>query len=67
MRLVIFGVSNLLSTILDCAIASGFTPTHKLMIGERALIAAGAVVIDDVPERAVVAGVPAAVKKTMSS
>lgn len=28
MRLVIFGVSNLLGTILDCALARGLTPSH---------------------------------------
>lgn len=38
--------------------------TERKKIGQQATVAAGAVVIDDVPDRTLVAGVPAKIKKT---
>ena len=45
------------------SIGMGATVIEELEIGEEATVAAGAVVIEDVPPRAVVAGVPAKIKK----
>ena len=47
-------------------VGSGATVMQELEIGPGALIAAGAVIIQDVPERALVAGVPGVFKKTLS-
>jgi UDP-2-acetamido-3-amino-2,3-dideoxy-glucuronate N-acetyltransferase len=41
-----------------CRIGGGVVLTPGVVIGEEAFIAAGAVVVRDVPERAVVMGVP---------
>lgn len=46
-------------------VGSGATVLPELEIGPEAYIAAGAVVIEDVPARALVAGVPARFKKTL--
>lgn len=46
-------------------VGMGATVIEELEIGPGAVIAAGAVIIRDVPERALVAGVPAKVKKTL--
>jgi sugar O-acyltransferase (sialic acid O-acetyltransferase NeuD family) len=46
------------------AIGIGATVIEDRRIGEGAYVAAGAVVLADVPDRALVAGVPAVVKKT---
>ncbi|MDR4938368.1 DapH/DapD/GlmU-related protein [Rossellomorea marisflavi] len=46
-------------------IGSGATILPGVTIGDRAVVAAGAVVTKDVPERTVVAGVPAKVVKTI--
>jgi len=46
-------------------VGSGATVLQELEIGPEAFIAAGAVVIEDVPARALVAGVPATFKKTL--
>lgn len=46
-------------------IGSGATLMHELVIGDGASVAAGAVVIKDVPERVLVAGVPAVAKKAL--
>jgi acetyltransferase-like isoleucine patch superfamily enzyme len=44
-----------------CRIGAGVVLTPGVVIGEEAFVAAGAVVVRDVPERAVVMGVPARV------
>jgi serine acetyltransferase len=50
--------------ILDNAlIGLGANVIEELLIGKGAVVAAGAVVISDVKERTLVAGVPAIVKK----
>ncbi|MGZ4272978.1 MAG: N-acetyltransferase, partial [Solirubrobacteraceae bacterium] len=41
-----------------CRVGGGVVLTPGVVIGEEAFIAAGAVVVRDVPERAVVMGVP---------
>ena len=46
-------------------IGSGATILPGVTIGDRAVVAAGAVVTKDVPEGTVVAGVPAKVVKTI--
>ena len=51
MRFVLFGVSNMLGDIFDC--------------GSEAFVGAGAVVIEDVPDHTLVAGVPARFKKNL--
>jgi acetyltransferase-like isoleucine patch superfamily enzyme len=43
----------------------GATVIEKLVIGEGATIAAGAVVLHDVEERTLVAGIPAVAKKSL--
>jgi sugar O-acyltransferase (sialic acid O-acetyltransferase NeuD family) len=45
-------------------IGLGANVIEELVIGRRAVVAAGAVVIRDVPEKALVAGVPAVLRKT---
>ncbi len=47
----------------EAMIGLGANVIEELIIGRDAVVAAGAVVIRDVPERAMVAGVPAVVKK----
>lgn len=47
-------------------VGMGANVIEELEIGPRAFIAAGAVIIQDVPERALVAGVPGIFKKTLS-
>ena len=47
----------------DCYIGTGVTILGPLTIGNNVSIAAGAVVLSDVPDNAVVAGVPAKVVK----
>ncbi|TFC82989.1 acyltransferase [Cryobacterium cheniae] len=47
----------------DCWIASGVTLTAGITVGRGAVVAAGSVVTTDVPDYAVVAGVPAKVMK----
>ena len=37
MRLVIFGVSNMLGDIIDCALAQGITPSHIVMNQEEVI------------------------------
>jgi sugar O-acyltransferase (sialic acid O-acetyltransferase NeuD family) len=44
----------------------GATLLERLVIGDNAVIAAGAAVLDDVPENALVAGVPAKFKKWLA-
>jgi len=44
-------------------IGIGAQVQQELLVGDHAVVAAGAAVIEDVPERALVAGVPAAVKR----
>ncbi len=46
-------------------LGAGCTILHGVTVGECAVVAAGAVVTDDVPEYGVVAGVPARVVKTL--
>jgi acetyltransferase-like isoleucine patch superfamily enzyme len=43
------------------------TVADRITIGRGAIVAAGAVVVEDVPEMALVAGVPAVVKKLYHS
>jgi sugar O-acyltransferase (sialic acid O-acetyltransferase NeuD family) len=45
-------------------IGIGAQVQQELVVGDHAVVAAGAAVIEDVPERTLVAGVPAAVKQT---
>jgi acetyltransferase-like isoleucine patch superfamily enzyme len=45
-------------------IGIGAQVQQELLVGDGAVVAAGAAVIEDVPERALVAGVPAVVKRT---
>ena len=47
-------------------VGMGASVIQELEIGPGAFIAAGAVIIQDVPERALVAGVPGVFKKTLS-
>ena len=47
----------------NCYIGTGVTILGPLTIGNNVTIAAGAVVLSDVPDNAVVAGVPAKVVK----
>jgi len=48
-----------------CFVGIGSTIIEKLTVGERSLIAAGAVVTGDVPPRSLMAGVPAVRKKEL--
>ncbi|MBU1224811.1 MAG: acetyltransferase [Gammaproteobacteria bacterium] len=48
-------------------IGIGATLLERLQIGDRSVIAAGSVVLRDVPEDVLVAGIPAAVKKQLTS
>ena len=48
-------------------VGTNATIIERVKVGNGALIAAGAVVIEDVPEMSLVAGVPAKVKKTYNS
>lgn len=48
-------------------IGAGVTILHGVEIGENAVIGAGALVIDDVPPRSVVVGVPGRVIKTLDT
>jgi UDP-perosamine 4-acetyltransferase len=45
-------------------VGMGALVLDSLVVGERALIASGAVVTSEVPDRAMVAGVPATIRKT---
>jgi len=47
-------------------IGLGAAVIEELIIGEAAFVAAGAVVLEDVPADTLVAGVPAAVKKQLN-
>jgi acetyltransferase-like isoleucine patch superfamily enzyme len=49
-----------------CRVGGGVVLTPGIVIGEEAFIAAGAVVVRDVPERAVVMGVPGRVVRQVS-
>jgi acetyltransferase-like isoleucine patch superfamily enzyme len=46
-----------------CRVGGGVVLTPGVVVGEEAFVAAGAVVVRDVPERAVVMGVPAQVMR----
>ncbi|WP_187276625.1 DapH/DapD/GlmU-related protein [Parahaliea maris] len=48
----------------ECFIATGATILGGVSIGSRSIVAAGAVVTEDVPPNSFVAGVPATVKRT---
>jgi sugar O-acyltransferase (sialic acid O-acetyltransferase NeuD family) len=48
-------------------IGIGATLLERLQIGDRSVIAAGSVVLHDVPENVLVAGIPAAVKKRLEA
>lgn len=47
-------------------VGMGANIIEELVVGEGSLVAAGAVVLADVPERVLVAGVPAQIKKTLA-
>ena len=47
-------------------VGSGATVLERLQLGEGCFVAAGAVVLADVPERVLVAGVPATIKKSLN-
>jgi acetyltransferase-like isoleucine patch superfamily enzyme len=49
-----------------CRVGGGVVLTPGVVVGEEAFIAAGAVVVRDVPDRAVVMGVPGRVMRQVS-